>query len=59
MPVIEAVDDEGAFITEHPLNLISRGAMLKVPWMTGVTANEALFGVYGTFFSSLRLLATS
>ena len=46
-PVIEAVDDEEAFMTEHPLEIVTSGKALRVPLMTGVVADEGLFASMG------------
>ena len=49
-PTIEAVDDEEAFITEHPLKLVAKGKASQVPWMAGVTADEGLISTIGLCF---------
>ena len=47
-PVIEAVEDEESFITQHPLDLVAKGQMLKIPFLTGVVADEGLLPTIGT-----------
>lgn len=51
-PVIETVDDEDSFITQHPLDLVAKGKMLKVPFMTGVVADEGLLPTIGSSINS-------
>jgi carboxylesterase type B len=41
-PSIEAVDDEDAFLTEHPMEIMLSGRGHRVPWMLGVNAHEGL-----------------
>jgi carboxylesterase type B len=39
---VEAVDDEEAFLTEHPLQAVQARKFHRIPWMAGVTADEGL-----------------
>ncbi|CAG7704399.1 unnamed protein product, partial [Allacma fusca] len=41
-PTIEAVSDSEAFLTRHPLNILENGLAHRVPWITGVVADEGL-----------------
>ena len=43
LPVVETIDDEEAFLTEHPTSILERGDYDQVPWMTGVNSAEGLF----------------
>lgn len=48
-PVIEAVNDNEAFLTEHPLDIVATGRAMRIPWMTGVVSHEGLLGSLGLF----------
>lgn len=43
-PVVE-VDNEGAFLVEHPLKMIQKGNYAQLPWITGVNSNEGVIKV--------------
>ena len=49
-PCIETVKDEEAFITEHPLDIVSSGKALKIPLMMGALSDEGLFSSIGKTF---------
>jgi carboxylesterase type B len=36
------MDDEDAFIVEHPLEILAKGRAHRVPWMIGVNSDEGL-----------------
>lgn len=36
-------DDEGAFLTDSPQNLVKRNQMKDLPFISGVTSDEGLF----------------
>lgn len=42
LPVIEAVEDENAFLTEHPKRILEEGGSAKVPWLVVVNSAEGL-----------------
>ncbi|CAG7821048.1 unnamed protein product [Allacma fusca] len=42
MPSIEVVNDEEAFLVEHPLTIMAEGRAHKVPWMVGANSDEGL-----------------
>jgi juvenile-hormone esterase len=41
-PTIEAVNDSETFLAEHPLKVIAEGRASRVPWMSGLVAEEGL-----------------
>ncbi|CAL8081477.1 unnamed protein product [Orchesella dallaii] len=41
--VVEVVDDENAFITKHPRDILQSGNFTRRPWMTGFNSAEGLF----------------
>ena len=46
-PCIEAVKDEEAFLTEHPLDIISSGKAHRIPLMIGTLSHEGLLSSLG------------
>ena len=46
-PCIEAVKDEEAFMTEHPLDIISSGKAHRIPLMIGALSQEGLLSSIG------------
>ncbi|CAG7822111.1 unnamed protein product, partial [Allacma fusca] len=42
VPIVEAVKDEEAFLTEHPLIITAKGKAHKVPLLIGHTTHEGL-----------------
>lgn len=45
-PVIEP-DLEGAFLTEHPVDIIKTGRAANVPWILGVNTDDGALRVAG------------
>lgn len=41
-PVVE-VNHKGAFLTEHPYNLLVDGKIADLPWITSVTESEGIY----------------
>ena len=50
-PCIEAVQDEEAYLTEHPLDIIGAGRAHRIPLMMGVLAQDGLLTSSGEDYS--------
>jgi carboxylesterase type B len=48
-PTIETVDDDEAFLTEDPLEVLKSGKINKVPIIAGVNSDEGLITSAGKF----------
>jgi carboxylesterase type B len=48
-PTIETVDDDEAFLTEDPLEVLKSGNINKVPIIAGVNSDEGLITSAGKF----------
>ena len=46
-PVIEKDFGQERFLHEHPISLIQKGEFHKVPFITGVTADEFAYKAFG------------
>ena len=42
VPVIEAVNDDKAFIAEHPLKIMAKGEAHRIPVLTSHTSGEGI-----------------
>lgn len=48
-PVMEKDFGQPRFLTAHPITLIQNGEFHKVPFITGVTADEFAYKAFGEF----------
>ena len=46
-PCIEAVKDQEAFLTEHPLDIIASGKAHRIPLMIGALSHDGLLSSIG------------
>ena len=47
VPTIEKIDDEKAFLAEHPLKVVAEGKAHGVPHLIGHTSDEGLMSAVG------------
>lgn len=53
-PVIEHEHD-GAFLTQHPREIIKNGEIAQIPWITGITSSEGVLRT-AAIISDIRLM---
>ncbi|CAG7835930.1 unnamed protein product [Allacma fusca] len=56
-PSVEAIDDEEAFLTQHPLDAVKEHKFHRIPWMSGVNAHEGLITSLGFHKSEAAMQA--
>ena len=49
-PTVESINDDETFLAEHPLSVVASGKQHKVPWLTGITADEGLLSSIGAIY---------
>ena len=56
-PTVETVNDEQAFLAEHPLDIMRQGRAQRVPWMTGYNSHEGLLSSPSTYIIPMHTCA--
>ena len=55
VPTIEAIDDDEAFLAQHPLKVVAEGKAHGVPHLIGHTSDEGLMTSHGIFTHRKKL----